>query len=95
MCGLVFLIIFIIPMLVTMMISYVIEIPTSFAASTMALAADGEDDEDDKAGTEESHPGYCQYSNTLRRMKEIKREYKKLLTKMTKQRKVTQDIVIW
>ena len=46
-------------------ISYVIEIPTSFTASTMALAADGEDDEDDKARAEESHPRYCQYANTL------------------------------
>ena len=48
-------------------ISYVIESPTSFAASTMALAADGEDDEDDEAGAEESHPRYCQYSNTLKK----------------------------
>ena len=32
---------------------------TSFAAPTMALAADWEDDEDDKTGAEESHPGYC------------------------------------
>ena len=32
---------------------------TSFAAPTMALAADGEDDEDDEAGAEESHPRYC------------------------------------
>ena len=68
MCGLVFLIILVISILVTMMISLnVIESPTSFAASTMALAADGEDDEDDKAGTEESHPRYCQYSNTLKK----------------------------
>ena len=39
----------------------------------MALAAHGEDDEDDKAGTEKSHPRYCQYSNTLRRIKIIKK----------------------
>ena len=32
---------------------------TSFAAPTMALAADGEDDEDHEAGAEESHPRYC------------------------------------
>ena len=54
-----------------MMISYVIESPTSFAASTMALAADGEDDKDDKAGAEESHPGYRQYSNTLIKIKKV------------------------
>ena len=71
MCGLVFLIILTIPILFTTMISYVIESPTSFAASTMALAADGEDDEDDKAGTEKSHPGYRQYSNTLRKILKI------------------------
>ena len=40
----------------------------------MTLAADGEDDEDDEAGTEESHPRYRQYSNTLRVMTKIKKE---------------------
>ena len=38
----------------------------------MALATDGEDDEDDEAGTEKGHPRYRQYSDTLRKIKMIK-----------------------